>query len=50
MPSLTFILPHWLYWSGLIVFPLIAAYLVRRASPAKPGPRPMSPLDRALAS
>ena len=30
MPSLTFILPHWLYWSGLIVFPLIAAYLVRR--------------------
>ncbi len=30
MPSLTFVLPHWLYWSGLIVFPLIAMYVVRR--------------------
>jgi TRAP-type mannitol/chloroaromatic compound transport system permease small subunit len=30
MPSLTFELPHWLYWSGLILFPLIAMFLVRR--------------------
>ncbi len=30
MPSLTFVLPHWLYWGGLIAFPLIAQYLVRR--------------------
>jgi hypothetical protein len=26
---LDFVLPHWLYWSGLLVFPLIAMYLVR---------------------
>jgi TRAP-type mannitol/chloroaromatic compound transport system permease small subunit len=30
MPSLTFVLPHWLYWSVLAVFPLVAIYLVRR--------------------
>jgi TRAP-type mannitol/chloroaromatic compound transport system permease small subunit len=30
MPSLNFILPHWLYWGGLAVFPLVAMYLVRR--------------------
>jgi TRAP-type mannitol/chloroaromatic compound transport system permease small subunit len=29
MPSLTFVLPHWLYWSGLFVFPAIAMYLAR---------------------
>ncbi|SDL37620.1 TRAP-type mannitol/chloroaromatic compound transport system, small permease component [Modicisalibacter muralis] len=34
MPNLTFELPHWIYWVGLIVFPLIALYLVhRRARP-----------------
>ncbi len=30
MPSLTFVLPHWLYWSGLIVIPLLAMITVRR--------------------
>jgi TRAP-type mannitol/chloroaromatic compound transport system permease small subunit len=30
MPNLTFILPHWLYWSGLILIPLLAMYTVRR--------------------
>jgi len=30
MPGLTFVLPHWLYWSALLVFPLIATYMVRR--------------------
>jgi TRAP-type mannitol/chloroaromatic compound transport system permease small subunit len=30
MPSLNFIMPHWLYWAVLILFPLIATYLVRR--------------------
>jgi len=30
MPSLTFILPHWLYWVGLLLFPFLAMYLVRR--------------------
>lgn len=40
MPSLSFVLPHWLYWSGLVIFPLLAMYLVRRASarPRAPGP------------
>jgi TRAP-type mannitol/chloroaromatic compound transport system permease small subunit len=30
MPDLQFVLPHWLYWSGLLGFPLIAMVLVRR--------------------
>ena len=30
MPDFHFTLPHWLYWVGLIVFPLIAMYLGRR--------------------
>ena len=40
MPSLTFVMPHWLYWAGLIIFPAIATYLVRRQMrhPLPPGP------------
>lgn len=30
MPSLPFVLPHWLYWGTLAVFPIIAWYLVVR--------------------
>ena len=30
MPSFTFVLPHWLYWGTLILFPLLAMYLVAR--------------------
>jgi hypothetical protein len=30
MPALSFILPHWMYWGGLLLFPLVAMYLVRR--------------------
>jgi TRAP-type mannitol/chloroaromatic compound transport system permease small subunit len=30
MPSLDFVLPHWLYWGTLFFFPLIAMYLVAR--------------------
>lgn len=30
MPSLNFVLPHWLYWGALLLFPLIAMYLVKR--------------------
>ena len=30
MPDLNFVLPHWLYWAGLIFFPLTAMILVRR--------------------
>ncbi|MBL4905840.1 MAG: TRAP transporter small permease subunit [Sneathiella sp.] len=30
MPGVNFVLPHWLYWLGLIIFPLIAMYLAKR--------------------
>jgi TRAP-type mannitol/chloroaromatic compound transport system permease small subunit len=30
MPTFTFVLPHWMYWGTLFVFPLVAMYLVRR--------------------
>ncbi|HUL66871.1 MAG TPA: TRAP transporter small permease subunit [Burkholderiaceae bacterium] len=40
MPALTFVLPHWLYWAGLLLFPLAAMFLVRRerrrGPPAEP--------------
>ena len=35
MPGLSFTLPHWLYWAGLIVFPLLAMVLSRRPKPAE---------------
>ena len=31
MPELSFVLPHWLYWSGLLLFPLLAMFLYRRS-------------------
>ncbi|HVN35531.1 MAG TPA: TRAP transporter small permease subunit [Casimicrobiaceae bacterium] len=40
MPSLTFVMPHWLYWSGLIFFPLIAAYSLSRQRANPPDTRP----------
>jgi TRAP-type mannitol/chloroaromatic compound transport system permease small subunit len=40
MPSLTFIMPHWLYWAGLLIFPLVATYLVRRQMRKAPHARP----------
>jgi TRAP-type mannitol/chloroaromatic compound transport system permease small subunit len=40
MPSISFVLPHWLYWSGLIFFPLIAAWLARRQLKNPPDGRP----------
>jgi TRAP-type mannitol/chloroaromatic compound transport system permease small subunit len=40
MPGLGFILPHWLYWSGLLLFPLVAwwftARQLRRAADQRP--------------
>ena len=33
MPEIHFTLPHWGYWVGLIVFPLIAMALARRPKP-----------------
>lgn len=38
MPSVTFVLPHWLYWAGLLVFPAVAMFLSRRIQP-EPGSR-----------
>lgn len=40
MPSLQFVLPHWLYWGALVVFPIIAWTLVvrQRRSGAPSGP------------
>lgn len=33
MPEINFVLPHWMYWSGLVIFPLIAIVLFRRVRP-----------------
>ncbi|CUH67344.1 TRAP-type mannitol/chloroaromatic compound transport system, small permease component [Thalassovita gelatinovora] len=30
MPSISFILPHWVYWGTLIVFPIVAMIMARR--------------------
>ncbi|MGD8408250.1 MAG: TRAP transporter small permease subunit [Thiohalophilus sp.] len=34
MPEIPFVLPHWLYWSGLVLFPLVTMWLFHR-QPAK---------------
>jgi len=36
MPEISLVLPHWLYWSGLIVFPLLAMLFFRRAKSGAP--------------
>ena len=40
MPTLNFILPHWMYWGGLLLFPLAAMFLVsrqqKRGTPREP--------------
>jgi len=40
VPTLNFVLPHWMYWGGLLLFPLVAMYLVakqrRRGTPREP--------------
>jgi len=40
MPTLTFVMPHWLYWAGLLVFPLIAGWLARRQLQKESDARP----------
>jgi len=32
MPNITFVLPHWAYWSGLLLFPLVAMLALSRAN------------------
>ena len=36
LPALDFTLPHWLYWVGLIAFPLVAMVLARRVRRGPP--------------
>src|SRR3546814_18435648 len=36
LPSLTYVLPHSVYWLGLILFPLAAMYMVRREERQRP--------------
>lgn len=33
MPEINFVLPHWVYWSGLILFPLLAMLFYRKTKP-----------------
>jgi len=40
MPSLSFVLPHWLYWATLVLFPLIAMYLLSQQRRQQPDRRP----------
>ena len=35
MPNIDFTLPHWAYWLGLILFPVVGMYLSRRARPLR---------------
>ncbi len=37
MPEIAFVLPHWLYWSGLVFFPLAAMYFFRHSRRADSG-------------
>jgi TRAP-type mannitol/chloroaromatic compound transport system permease small subunit len=48
MPELTFVLPHWLYWAGLVVFPIAAMILFRRPKPDTPKPPVSLPLGYFL--
>ena len=42
MPELSFVLPHWLYWCGLLFFPLAAWFIVRRVRSRPASPQPLS--------
>jgi len=44
MPELTFVLPHWLYWAGLVVFPISAMIIFRR----KPSDAQRKPVSLSL--
>lgn len=36
MPEINFILPHWLYWGGLILLPLATFFIYKRTAEKKP--------------
>ena len=42
MPELNFVPPHWLYWGGLVVFPLVAWWLYHRHAQATSETAPVS--------
>ena len=42
MPELSFVMPHWLYWSGLVLFPLVAWFIVRRTRARSGSTQPLS--------
>jgi TRAP-type mannitol/chloroaromatic compound transport system permease small subunit len=44
MPELSFVLPHWLYWGGLVVFPLTAYWIYHYRKTSATGPRLSLPL------
>ena len=48
LPSLTFELPHLIYWPGLIIFPLIAVYLIRREERSTSRDRVTAPVSYLL--
>lgn len=48
MPSLGFVLPDWMYWSGIVVFPLLAMWLVRREQHHGPPPNASYPIAYLL--
>lgn len=41
MPEVNFVLPHWMYWGGLLLFPL-AAYVIYHYVPKTEKPQPLS--------
>jgi TRAP-type mannitol/chloroaromatic compound transport system permease small subunit len=41
MPTLNFILPHWMYWGGLLLFPFVAMYLVAKQTRHGPPREPI---------
>ena len=48
MPDIVFNLPHWIYWLGLILFPLLAMYIVRRQTKAPRRARVSLPIGYLL--
>ena len=48
LPGLNFVMPHTLYWTGLVVFPLVAMYLVRREQNRTHGDRVTAPISYLL--
>src|SRR3546814_249052 len=49
LPSLTYVLPHSVYWIGLILFPLAAMYMVRRAERQRPSDYAAARIKPAIA-